>query len=105
MNVAARGESLCSLVKGEVVILRRLRKEFGIDEGTRAFVDSTSGGILIKPEWPGPSVGSISFMARAVLLLSLHGLMKFDELDRAWTEIQIEKSSVAVGLAGAPFGR
>ncbi|HCU24262.1 MAG TPA: hypothetical protein DF383_04515 [Deltaproteobacteria bacterium] len=36
-------------VKGQVVIPRRFRKEFGIGEGTRAAVYSTSEGILLKP--------------------------------------------------------
>ena len=36
-------------VKGQVVIPRRLRREFGIEEGTRAIVQATSEGILLKP--------------------------------------------------------
>ena len=35
--------------KGQVVIPRRLRKEFNIEEGTRAVVTATPDGILIKP--------------------------------------------------------
>jgi bifunctional DNA-binding transcriptional regulator/antitoxin component of YhaV-PrlF toxin-antitoxin module len=36
-------------VKGQVVIPRWLRREFEIEEGTRAHVQSTPQGILIKP--------------------------------------------------------
>ena len=36
-------------VKGQVVIPRWLRKEFEIGEGTRAYVQSTPEGILLKP--------------------------------------------------------
>ncbi|MDZ4744188.1 MAG: AbrB/MazE/SpoVT family DNA-binding domain-containing protein [Verrucomicrobiota bacterium] len=36
-------------IKGQIVIPRRLRKEFEIEEGTRAYIQSTSEGILIKP--------------------------------------------------------
>jgi AbrB family looped-hinge helix DNA binding protein len=36
-------------VKGQVVIPRRLRREFEIEEGTRAQVMATPEGILIKP--------------------------------------------------------
>jgi AbrB family looped-hinge helix DNA binding protein len=35
--------------KGQVVIPRRLRREFEIEEGTRASVTSTPEGILLKP--------------------------------------------------------
>ena len=35
--------------KGQVVIPRRLRKEFEIENGTRAVVQATPDGILIKP--------------------------------------------------------
>jgi len=49
MNVAIKAESVYFSIKGQVVIPRRLRKEFEIEEGTRAYVESTSEGILIKP--------------------------------------------------------
>ena len=49
MNVAMKAESVYFSVKGQVVIPRRLRKEFEIEEGTRAYVESTPEGILIKP--------------------------------------------------------
>ncbi|HEV2330224.1 MAG TPA: AbrB/MazE/SpoVT family DNA-binding domain-containing protein [Verrucomicrobiae bacterium] len=35
--------------KGQVVIPRRLRTAFEIEEGTRAIVQATAEGILIKP--------------------------------------------------------
>ena len=49
MNVAEKAESVYFSIKGQVVIPRRLRKEFEIEEGTRAYVESTPEGILIKP--------------------------------------------------------
>jgi len=49
MSVALKAESVYFSVKGQVVIPRRLRKEFEIEEGTRAYVESTPEGILIKP--------------------------------------------------------
>jgi len=36
-------------VKGQLVIPRRLRQEFEIEEGTRAQVMATPQGILIRP--------------------------------------------------------
>ena len=49
MTVATKAESVYFSIKGQVVIPRRLRKEFEIEEGTRAYVESTPDGILIKP--------------------------------------------------------
>ncbi|HTB62882.1 MAG TPA: AbrB/MazE/SpoVT family DNA-binding domain-containing protein [Opitutales bacterium] len=49
MNIALKAESVCFSSKGQVVIPRRLRKEFEIEDGTRAYVESTQDGILIKP--------------------------------------------------------
>ena len=49
MNVAIKAEPVYFSVKGQVVIPRRLRKEFEIEAGTRAYVESTPEGILIKP--------------------------------------------------------
>jgi AbrB family looped-hinge helix DNA binding protein len=49
MIVRAKSETVSFSVKGQVVIPRRLRKEFEIEEGTRAYIVSTPEGILIKP--------------------------------------------------------
>ena len=49
MTAATKAESVCFSIKGQVVIPRRLRKEFEIEEGTRAYVEGTPEGILIKP--------------------------------------------------------
>ena len=49
MIVATKTDTVSFSVKGQVVIPRRLRKEFEIEEGTRATVISTPDGILIKP--------------------------------------------------------
>jgi AbrB family looped-hinge helix DNA binding protein len=49
MNVATKPDTVYFSIKGQVVIPRRLRREFEIEEGTRAYVESTPEGILIKP--------------------------------------------------------
>ena len=49
MNAATRIDTVYFSIKGQVVIPRRLRKEFEIEEGTRAYVQSTPQGILIQP--------------------------------------------------------
>ena len=49
MNTATKIDTVYFSIKGQVVIPRRLRKEFEIEEGTRAYVQSTPQGILIQP--------------------------------------------------------
>ena len=49
MTTATKVETVYFSIKGQVVIPRRLRKEFEIEDGTRAYVQSTAEGILIKP--------------------------------------------------------
>ena len=47
-----RTDTICFTVKGQVVIPRWLRKEFEIETGTRAVVQATPEGILLKPITP-----------------------------------------------------
>lgn len=49
MHSATKPETVYFSIKGQVVIPRRLRKEYEIEEGTRAYVEGTPEGILIKP--------------------------------------------------------
>ncbi len=49
MSPPKDAETVWFTTKGQVVIPQRLRKEFHIEEGTRAVVTSTPDGILIKP--------------------------------------------------------
>jgi AbrB family looped-hinge helix DNA binding protein len=49
MSARAEPDTIWFTTKGQVVIPRHLRKEFHIEEGTRAVVMSTPEGILIKP--------------------------------------------------------
>ena len=49
MNMPTRIETVYFSIKGQVVIPRRLRQEFEIEEGTRAYVQATPQGILIQP--------------------------------------------------------
>jgi AbrB family looped-hinge helix DNA binding protein len=49
MKAAPTSDTVWFTTKGQVVIPRRLRKEFHIEEGTRAVVTATPDGILIKP--------------------------------------------------------
>jgi len=49
MSSAEKVDSVTFTTKGQIVIPRKLRKLFEIEEGTRATVETTSDGILIKP--------------------------------------------------------
>ena len=47
--VALKADTVNFGAKGQVVIPSRLRREFEIEEGTRATVVATPDGILLKP--------------------------------------------------------
>lgn len=49
MKVKPKAETVSFSVKGQIVIPRALREEYAIKEGTRAYVEATPEGILIKP--------------------------------------------------------
>ncbi|MDW8310015.1 MAG: AbrB/MazE/SpoVT family DNA-binding domain-containing protein, partial [Verrucomicrobiales bacterium] len=49
MNTTQTTETVWFTTKGQVVIPLRLRKLFGIEDGTKAVVQATPEGILLKP--------------------------------------------------------
>ena len=49
MKATEAANSVKFTTKGQVVIPLRLRKQFHIEEGTRALVEATADGILLKP--------------------------------------------------------
>jgi len=49
MRDTGRPETVSFTVKGQVVIPRRIRREFEIENGTKAVVQTTPDGILLKP--------------------------------------------------------
>ena len=49
MADTTKTETVSFTVKGQVVIPRRIRKEFEIENGTKAVVQTTPEGILLKP--------------------------------------------------------
>ncbi len=52
MKTTNRTDTIYFTVKGQVVIPRWLRKEFDIEEGTRAFVYQDGDAIVLKPITP-----------------------------------------------------
>ena len=49
MSPTEKLETVWFTTKGQVVIPLRLRKQFDIEDGTKAVVQATSEGILLKP--------------------------------------------------------
>ena len=49
MSTATKSNTVWFTTKGQVVIPRWLRKEFDIEDGTRAVLTATADGILLKP--------------------------------------------------------
>ena len=49
MSVTEKPETVWFTTKGQVVIPLRLRKQFDIEDGTKAVVQATPEGILLKP--------------------------------------------------------
>ncbi len=49
MNMTEGASAVWFTTKGQVVIPLRLRKQFHIEEGTKAIVEATEHGILLKP--------------------------------------------------------
>jgi AbrB family looped-hinge helix DNA binding protein len=49
VQTATKTDTVYFSIKGQVVIPRWLRKEFEIEEGTRAYVQATPQGILLRP--------------------------------------------------------
>jgi AbrB family looped-hinge helix DNA binding protein len=49
MSMTEKLETVWFTTKGQVVIPLRLRKQFDIEDGTKAVVQATAEGILLKP--------------------------------------------------------
>jgi len=49
MSMTEKPETVSFTTKGQVVIPLRLRKQFEIEDGTKAVVQATPEGILLKP--------------------------------------------------------
>ncbi|MGO9827168.1 MAG: AbrB/MazE/SpoVT family DNA-binding domain-containing protein [Terriglobales bacterium] len=49
MSLTEKPDTVWFTTKGQVVIPLRLRKQFEIEDGTRAVVQATPEGILLKP--------------------------------------------------------
>ena len=92
MSVANKPDTVWFTTKGQVVIPARLRRQFHIQEGTRAVVEATPAGILLKP-------------ITAVTIQRLRGILKRKPggkpLAEEWTAHKQEERK----LEDAKYGR
>jgi AbrB family looped-hinge helix DNA binding protein len=49
MNATSKRDAVWFTAKGQVIIPARLRRQFHIENGTKAMVEATPDGILLKP--------------------------------------------------------
>jgi AbrB family looped-hinge helix DNA binding protein len=73
MSVTTKTDSVWFTTKGQVVIPSWLRKQFDIEDGTKAVVQATPEGILLKP-------------VTAALIKRGRGILKRKPGDKSFTE-------------------
>jgi AbrB family looped-hinge helix DNA binding protein len=78
--------------KGQVVIPLRLRKQFHIEDGTKAIVEATADGILLKP-------------VTAVTIRRLRGILKRKPGEKPFAEQMAEHKREEKGLEEAKYAR
>jgi AbrB family looped-hinge helix DNA binding protein len=80
-------ETVRFTTKGQVVIPLRLRKQFDIEDGTKAVVQATPEGILLKPVTAALIRQGRGILKRAPGDRSLtHGPLKDGSLKEDWAE-------------------
>jgi len=97
MRSAAKSNAVWITTKGQVVIPMWLRKQFHIEDGTKAIVEATPEGILLKP-------------VTAVTIRRLRGILKRKPGDKPFAEewaahkreeIEVEEAKDARCTGGA----
>ena len=73
MGTAAKPDAVRFTTKGQVVIPMWLRKQFHIEDGTKAVVQATPEGILLRP-------------VTSVTIRRLRGILKRKPGDKPWAE-------------------
>ena len=85
MSTTAKTDSVWFTTKGQVVIPSWLRKQFQIEDGTKAMVQATPEGILLKP-------------VTSVTIRRLRGILKRQPGDkpfaREWADHKAEEKAL-----------
>jgi AbrB family looped-hinge helix DNA binding protein len=92
MNVTEKAETVWFTTKGQVVIPLRLRKQFEIEDGTKAVVQATPEGILLKP-------------VTAATIRKLRGILKRKPGDKPFAEEWAEHKRAELELEEAKYAR
>lgn len=85
MSASAKTDSVWFTTKGQVVIPAWLRRQFHIESGTKAVVQATAEGILLKP------VTSVTIRRLRGILKRKPGDKSFDE---EWAEHKREEKEL-----------
>ena len=92
MSTITKSDSVWFTTKGQVVIPSWLRKQFHIEDGTKAIVEATPEGILLKP-------------VTAVTIRRLRGILKRKPGDKPFAEQWAEHKREEMELEEAKYVR
>ena len=92
MNMTEGASAVWFTTKGQVVIPLRLRKQFQIEDGTKAIVEATPDGILLKP-------------VTAVTIRRLRGILKRQPGEKPFAEEWVEHKREERELEDAKYAR
>jgi AbrB family looped-hinge helix DNA binding protein len=92
MEAPFKTKSVRFTTKGQVVIPANLRRQFHIQEGTRAIVEATSEGILLKP-------------VTRHAIARLRGILKRKPGAKSLAEEWAGHQAAEKALEGAKYGR
>jgi AbrB family looped-hinge helix DNA binding protein len=92
MNTTEKADTVWFTTKGQVVIPLRLRKQFQIEDGTKAVVQATPEGILLKP-------------VTAATIRRLRGILKRNPGDKPFDEEWAEHKREEKELEEAKYAR
>ena len=92
MSTTTKIDSVWFTTKGQVVIPAWLRKQFQIEDGTKAMVQATPEGILLKP-------------VTAVTIQRLRGILKRKPGDKPFAQEWAEHKAEEKALEEAKYAR
>jgi AbrB family looped-hinge helix DNA binding protein len=92
MSATSRSDSVWFTTKGQIVIPAKLRRQFNIQEGTRAIIEATPEGILLKP-------------VTKHAVARLRGILKRKPGDKPLSEEWAEHQAAEKALEEAKYGR